>query len=118
MKTLLAAGMVVAGVVGLMAQSASNPAPAGNDSILTWDHDTNATFYTVYRQLPSLTNWVSVGITTTNRFNLSVALPQANGVYALAVTAGNPAGESGLSTNLWVRYWFNKPTPPKGLEVK
>ena len=100
--------------VCLLSQTAPSPTPAGNTALLTWspnDPNEGVTNDNVYAT-SGTSLWVRAS--ASNAIPLSTLLP-GNGTYTLSVTACNVNGESIHSTNLLVRYWANKPSPPQGL---
>lgn len=104
----------------LCAQTAIDPLPVARTATLTWaanDPIEGVTSYVVYR-IVSGERVERALVTTTNSAPLVQVLPDVGAVYALYVTAVNPQGESAPSTNLWVRYWPNKATPPRGLGAR
>lgn len=114
MKTLI----LLFSVITLVSQSIGtfqNPYMAGNTAKLIWDaNDTNESIlhYRVYVS----TNQLKTATVLTN-VPLNILL-SSNGLYQLNVTAVNQGGLESDFSGIWVRYWANKPTPPKGLTVR
>lgn len=97
------------------AQTADAPAAIGNASTFVWLPNAPDDFvekYNVYAIIGS--NAVRLAITTKPEISFSSVLFK-NGTYTLAVSAVNSIGESALSTNIYVKYFANKPNPPEGL---
>ena len=103
-----------------MSKSATDPVfPAGARSILTLDNNDPSEGVTSYSvHLMSGTNSVQKIATVTTNYMALATMGIPSGLYSFAVSAANINGESGLSTNITVRYWQNKPSQPKGHAIK
>lgn len=113
MKTLKTLLSITILAFSLLAQSTADQL-AGNSATLLWNPNPatdGVTAYAIY------VNGAKTLVTPTNSVPLN-SLLSVNGTYTLNVSASNVNGESPLSTNLVVRYWANKPTPPAGLNTK
>jgi hypothetical protein len=111
MKKLLA---LLVTITALAQGTPDDPIIAGNAAKFVWEAgDTNSAiqYFGIY-----VNSQLTAKVYTTN-VDLSSIL-KANGTYQLNVNAVNAIGTSDMSTNLWVRYFANRPTPPKGLTIK